>query len=829
MLCRVSLLRWLPLVAAGTVTLPIAAQQRALTPADYARAERAMANAAVGPIAATGQVTANWLANDHFWYRTSAGQFLLVDPARKTKAPAFDHVKVAVALSKAIGRSVDAQRLPFTTIAFTKDLTSIMVADSGKEWRCDVKGATCTALAPGTIVAAAVGGGRGGRGGRRGAGGAGANSSHGEPLNLAPDGQAGVYIHDWNLWVKDVASGQERPLTTDGVENFGYATDNAGWINSNRAVVLWSADGKMIATQQQDQRNVGMMYLVTTPTGGTFSSRVAGHPILTAWPYPLPGDSIITTIQRVAINVETGKMVRFQMPPDQHRGTVVDDLNMADIMWSPNDSQVVFASSSRDHKQVWVRAADANTGTVRTVFTETSPTQFESASGGEPFWRVLWPSNEVLWYSERDGWGQFFLYDLATGKLKNKVTPGDGVVTGVTRINDTTRTLWFTAVGREPGRNPYYSHSYRVNLDGSHLIALTPDDGTHDVQSSPSGRYLVDSWSMSDVPAASAVRDAATGALVMPLERAADPAKLVAAGWNPVTTINMKGRDGKTDIYGMMYKPSTFDPTKKYPIINHIYPGPQSGSVGNWGFRAAGGEPQGLAELGFIVVEINGMGTPDRSKAFHDAYYANMGDNTLPDQVAGMKELAQRYSWIDIDKAGIYGHSGGGFATAGAMFHFPDFFKVGIAESGNHDNRQYEDDWGERYQGLDVKGGDPRASYDSAANQNFAKNLKGHLLLAHGVMDNNVPPYNTLLIVDQLIKANKDFDLLLIPNSGHGYQGVNGTYMQRRRWDYFTHWLLGVEPPKEYQMGTQVGGGRGGRGGGGRGGAPPAGGGGGGR
>ena len=291
----------------------------------------------------------------------------------------------------------------------------------------------------------------------------------------------------------------------------------------------------------------------------------------------------------------------------------------------------------------------------------------------------------------------------------------------------------------------------------------------------------------------------------------------------------MKGRDGKTDIYGMMYKPSTFDPTKKYPIINHIYPGPQSGSVGNWGFRAAGGEPQGLAELGFIVVEINGMGTPDRSKAFHDAYYANMGDNTLPDQVAGMKELAQRYSWIDIDKAGIYGHSGGGFATAGAMFHFPDFFKVGIAESGNHDNRQYEDDWGERYQGLDVKGGDPRASYDSAANQNFAKNLKGHLLLAHGVMDNNVPPYNTLLIVDQLIKANKDFDLLLIPNSGHGYQGVNGTYMQRRRWDYFTRWLLGVEPPKEYPMGTQVGGGRGGRGGGGRGGAPPAGGGGGGR
>jgi dipeptidyl aminopeptidase/acylaminoacyl peptidase len=269
-----------------------------------------------------------------------------------------------------------------------------------------------------------------------------------------------------------------------------------------------------------------------------------------------------------------------------------------------------------------------------------------------------------------------------------------------------------------------------------------------------------------------------------------------------------------------MFKPANFDPTKKYPIINNIYPGPQSGSNGAWGWTAAGGDASGLAALGFVVVKINGMGTPNRDKKFHDAYYANMGDNTLPDQVSGMKELGARYSWIDMDKVGIWGHSGGGFATAGAMFHYPDFFKVGIAESGNQDNRQYEDDWGERYQGLDVKGGDPRASYDTAANQNFAKNLKGHLLLAHGTLDNNVPPYNTLLIVDQLIKNNKDFDLLLLPNSGHGYTA--GAYMGRRRWDYFVKWLMGAEPPVNYLMGQQ-GGGRGGARG--RGAPPPAGGG----
>jgi dipeptidyl aminopeptidase/acylaminoacyl peptidase len=248
-----------------------------------------------------------------------------------------------------------------------------------------------------------------------------------------------------------------------------------------------------------------------------------------------------------------------------------------------------------------------------------------------------------------------------------------------------------------------------------------------------------------------------------------------------------------------MFKPTTFDPAKKYPIVNHIYPGPQTGSVGGRAFSPARGDAQALAELGFVVVEIDGMGTPWRSKKFHEAYFGDMGDNTLPDQVAGMKQLAAKYPWIDVDRAGIYGHSGGGYAAAGAMFHYPDFFKVGISESGNHDNRVYEDDWAEKWQGLLNKNGDGSTSYDTQANQNFAKNLKGHLLLAHGTMDNNVPPDNTLLVVEALIKANKDFDLLMLPNQRHGY-GEASNYMTRRRWDYFVRYLLGAEPPKEYEM-----------------------------
>jgi dipeptidyl aminopeptidase/acylaminoacyl peptidase len=293
------------------------------------------------------------------------------------------------------------------------------------------------------------------------------------------------------------------------------------------------------------------------------------------------------------------------------------------------------------------------------------------------------------------------------------------------------------------------------------------------------------------------LRDA-DGRMVLTLETA-DISQLVAAGWKPPIPITMKARDGVTDLYGLMYRPTDFDASKKYPIVNHVYPGPQTGSVGGRSFVASRGDDQSLAELGFVVVEIDGMGTPWRSKKFHEAYYGDMGDNTLPDQIAAMKELAARYSWVDLDRAGIWGHSGGGFAAAAAMFRYPEFFKVGISESGNHDNRVYEDDWAEKWQGLLVKNPDGTTNYDTQANQNVVQNLKGRLLLAHGTMDSNVPPNSTLLVVDALIKANKDFDLLMLPNQAHGY-GSESNYMTRRRWDYFVRYLMGAEPPKEYQM-----------------------------
>ena len=433
---------------------------------------------------------------------------------------------------------------------------------------------------------------------------------------------------------------------------------------------------------------------------------------------------------------------------------------------------------------------------MRDVLEEKVATFFESGNG-RVNWRYLPASNEVIWFSERDNWGQLYLYDLQSGKLKNPITRGDGNVTQLLRVDEKARMLYFLAVGREQGRDPYFSHLYRIGFDGANLQLLTPEDATHDVTLSNSGKYFVDSFSKPDEPPVTVLRDS-NGKLLMTLEKA-DISRLLAIGWHPPTPIVVKARDGQTDLYGLMYKPSTLDPSKKYPIVNHIYPGPQTGSVGGRTFSPARGDAQALAELGFIVVEIDGMGTPWRSKKFHDAYFGDMGDNTLPDQVTGMKQLAKKYPWIDIDRAGIYGHSGGGYAAADAMFRYPDFFKVGISESGNHDNREYEDDWAEKWQGLLKTNADGTTNYDSQANQNVAKNLKGHLLLAHGTLDNNVPPYNTLLVVDALVKANKDFDLLLLPNQRHGY-GDASNYMTRRRWDYFVRHLLGAEPPKEYRI-----------------------------
>ncbi len=761
------------LPAQGSAPSPSAAPRPyQFTIEDYARAERMLAPSTLPLVSGTaGPIS--WLPDGRFWYRattTEGSTFYLVDPVKKTRAPAFDHAALAAALGRANGNSVKPERLPFGGFVLSRDGASIGVTVEGKRWTCDRAGKSCSA---------------------------GATVPTPPPhSSLSPDSTTAVFIRDHNLWAEHLADGAETQLTTDGVGDFGYATNNAGWVHSEDPVVTWSPDGRRIATFQHDGRGVRDMVLAGTNPGA---------PTLQQWKYPLPGDSVVFRIHRVIIDRSadgSARVVRLTMPPDAHRSTVsdhiaCDDGMICDVQWYPDGSHLAFISSSRDHKQAWLRVADATTGAVREVLHEQSATQIGDASLPENLWRVLPSTNELIWWSDRDNWTQLYLYDLQSGALKNRITSGEGNVTRLVRIDEKTRQIWFTMNGHEAGRDPYFQHLYRVGFDGKGMTLLTPEVANHTVSVSPDGKYFTDTYSTPDTPPVTVLRDAA-GRLVLPLEKA-DVSRLLASGWRPPTPVRVKARDGQTDIYGLMYTPANLDSTRKYPVVNHIYPGPQAGSVGPRSFIPARGDNQALAELGFIVVELDGMGTPGRSKAFHDYYYGRMGDNTIPDQVAGMKELGRRYGFIDLDKVGIWGHSGGGFATASALFDFPDFFKVGISESGNHDNRVYEDDWGERYQGLMLTASDS-AGYTEAANQSRAARLKGKLFLIHGMMDDNVPPYNTQLVVQSLMKAGKDFDQIMLPDARHGY-GKDAQYIMRRRWDYFVSNLQGNIPPKEYQIG----------------------------
>jgi dipeptidyl aminopeptidase/acylaminoacyl peptidase len=750
---------------------PVAAQEAVpyapaqVTAEEYAAAERHLP-AYTTPLVLRGSVQPNWLDDGRFWYwnRIEEGrEAVLVDAAAGRRARAFDHGAVAQALGAAAGASFTAFDLP-QGMELTAHGARFSV--DGRSFLCESDGGRCEEVEP--------------------------VEAPGRDFVLSPDGSLAAFTRDDNLWVLEVETGAERQLTTDGIEDFGYATNNAGWVKSDRPVLLWSPDSRKIATFQHDGRGVGEMYLVSTGVG---------HPELEAWKYPLPEDTVIFRIERVVVHVDGPRTVRLQMPPDQHRSTICDHIycrgQFSDVEWSPDSDQLAFVSSSRDHKEARLRVADPETGAVRDVMDETVETFFESGFN-RVNWHVLPASDEVVWYSQRDDWGHLYLYELSSGRLKRQMTSGSWNVLQLLRIDEDTRTLYFTGAGREPG-DPYFQYFYSVDMDGGDVRLLTPDSATHTVSLAPDGDYFVDVWSTPLIPPTAVARDL-SGEVLVELEEA-DVSRLVEAGWQAPVPFVVKARDGVTDLHGILYRPSSFDPTRKYPVINYLYPGPQTGSVGSRAFSASRRSHQALAELGFIVVTLDAMGTPMRSKSFHAAYYGNMGDNGLPDQVGGIRQLGERHPWMDLDRVGIWGHSGGGFASTAGILRYPDFYKVAVSQAGNHDNRNYEDDWGEKWQGLLETYEDGTTSYDNQANQLLAGNLEGRLLLAHGTMDANVPPYNTLVVVDALIEANKDFDLIMMTNRGHGFG--NEPYMMRRRWDYFVEHLLGAEPPKEFEFGRR--------------------------
>ena len=619
---------------------------------------------------------------------------------------------------------------------------------------------------------------------------------------VSPNKKKSIYIKNYNLWIRDLTTKKTKQLTFNGYEDYGYATNNAGWIKNDRPVLKWSNDSKTITTFRQDSRMVGEMYLTTTNVG---------HPNLQKWKYALPGDENIFEIERIFINVESGKISKFKMGRDFQRSTTTDhiagwDGTLLDANFSKDGKKLAFISSSRDHKEAHLQIADVNTGNIKSVYKEVSKTYFESGVSGEN-WRVFFNSNEFLWYSEKDNWGHLYLHDLSNGNLKNRITSGEWLVRDVLHVDESTREIFFTGGGKEKG-NPYHVYLYKVNFDGSGLVCLTPEKGTHRINASEDWKYFTTTFSTTENSPVTLLKNR-NGETLKEINRV-DISELLENNWQQPIEFFVKARDNETDVYGLLYLPSFYNENHNYPVLNYIYPGPQSGSIGNYGFSVARRDFQALAELGFIVIGVDAMGTPGRSKSFHDAYYGNMGDNGLPDNIKAIKDLSKIYKGMDTERVGIWGHSGGGFASTRAILEYPEFYDVAVSSSGNHDNRNYEADWGEKWQGLleytdeDIDDGDTnydfkQTNYDNQANQLLAKNLKGKLMLAHGNLDDNVPPYSTLLVVDALIKENKDFDLIIFPNKRHGYGDMNN-YFTRKKWDYFVKHLKGIEPPKEFEM-----------------------------
>jgi predicted peptidase len=704
----------------------------------------------------------SWTENNKLIYssQTQHGkQFFIFDAVTKKKKLAFDHQKISRALARLTEQEIKPENLPFNRFELISEKVISLTIDD-KLYQCNIENYLCR------LSAFAIK----------------------DSELVSPNGKLAVYIKEHNLWLHNLDNNSEKKLTTDGIENFGYATNNAGWVRGDKPVVKWSPDSKKITTFKHDSRNVGEMAIVSTDVG---------HPSIDVWKYPLPGDKHIFKIHRVVIDVEQVNVVVLDMPADDHRSTITDhvagsDGSLLDVDWSSDSSHFAFVSSTRDHKTASLKIADAISGKVRTVLTETANSFFESGVSGIS-WQYLDQSNEFIWFSQRSNWGHLYLVDAVTGKIKNQITDGDWTVLELLNVDEETGKLIFTAAGREAG-DPYFHYLYSINKNSSNFTLLSPEQKHHRITLSNNAEHFLDRVSTPNQAETSFIRS--TNSKSSFIIEQMDITKLTDTGWQAPAPFIVKDRNNEHDIYGLMYKPSDFDASKSYPVVNYLYPGPQVGSIRGRHFKTARGDNQAIAELGFIVIEIDALGTPGRSKSFHDFYYQNMGDSGIPDQVSAIKQLAKKYRWIDSTRVGIWGHSGGGFASTRALLTYPDFYSVAVSQAGNHDNRNYADEWGEKYHGMLVKNEDGTTNYDSQANQLIVENLKGKLLIAHGTTDTNVPPYNTLIVVEALISANKDFDMLMLPNRGHGF--ARKPYMMRKRWDYFVEHLMALTPPKEF-------------------------------
>lgn len=730
------------------------------TRADYERAARFLTGD-LARLVEPADIRPAWVdGTNNFWYQKPGREteFVLVDTAKNTRAPAFDQGKLAEELSKQLGRHIGANRLPFNSFEFVDKGAAIHFLAEGQRWTCNLSSYKCTKETAPTL-----------------------------DDNISPDGNWAAFVKDHNLYVRNTSTGAVAQLTTDGIKSWDYATPlpssdllvREGTEDpKERAAVFWSPDSNKLVTYRLDSRNAGRFTTIQ------FVPPDQLRPKAFTYVYPLPGE-VMPTAQPIIFDVHTLKRTDIQTAPLE-----IYFQGGPYFAWYKDSERIHYTFHSRGYKRLEFREVDAETGKERVVLQEEAKTYIDP---GETRIELVNEGAELLLTSERDGWNHMYLYNGKSGALENQVTKGPWVVRNIVHVDEKNRQIYFLAGGKEKGEDPYLTHLYKVNFDGSGLQLLTPENANHTASVSPDGKFFVDNYSRADLPGESVLRRTSDGSVVQVLEKTAASA-LLKTGWKFPEPFQGVAADGKTEIYGLIWRPSNFDPSRKYPVIEQVYTGPQGFFVPKM-FGAANAGRRGLqsvAELGFIVVMVDGRGTTGRSRAFHEYSYHNLG-GAFDDHVALIKQMAAKYPYMDLQHVGIYGTSAGGYGAAHAILVHPKFYKVCVSISGDHDARLDKAWWNELYQGYPLG-----KDYAEQSNVTLADKLQGHLLLVHGDVDNNVNPAQTMRLVDALIKANKNFDMLLVPNMYHG-EGRN-LYLVRRRWDYFVEHLLGVTPPENFQI-----------------------------
>jgi dienelactone hydrolase len=773
--------RWIIILSLTAIS--VAGQ---ITSAAYERAVATRARLQNLVLNVAGPVT--WLPDSvRFWYRKSVPgghEFVMVDAEALTRKPVFNHERLAAAVSQALGGKYTPVTLPFSTFTFAGGQRAIEFEAKDSNWRCDVQEYRCRKA----VEAAGDAAGRPARppeenspaeygndvydgmvtlspqqGERR------AGRQDGRPAQTtvtSPDGNWEARIRNFNVFVQAKGAKDAVPLSYDGSEGNYYTFQS----------LAWSFDSKrLVAYRVRPGYRRQVHYVESSPADQL-------QPKYSSRDYAKPGDTL-DIASPVLFDVAAKKQVNID------NSLFPNPYSLSRPVWRKNRPAFTFEYNQRGHQVYRVIEVDGDTGQARALISEESKTFIDyrplvpnPRDTGKKVRYDIDDGKEVIWMSERDGWAHLYLYDGLTGKMKNQITKGNWVVRAIDKVDEAKRQIWFQASGMYPGKDPYLIHNYRINFDGTGLTALTGEDANHMVAYSPDMQYFVDTWSRIDLPPVTQLRRTGDGKVMMELERAgAGP--LTATGWRPPEMFTAPGRDGKTDIWGVICRPDNLDPSKKYPVVEAIYAGPQGSfvphSFGPWS--------QPLTQFGFIVVQIDGMGTNNRSKAFHDVAWQNLKDAGFEDRILWLKAAAAKYPYFDLGRVGVFGNSAGGQNAMGALLFHPEFYKVAVSSSGCHDNRMDKIWWNEQWMGWPLG-----PHYAESSNVDNAYRLQGKLLLIVPEMDTNVDPSSTFQVVNALIKANKRFDMLYVPGANHGPGGVYG---ERLQFDFFVHNLLGLEPP----------------------------------